>query len=42
MPAQHFDKTDLKILATLQRDGRLSNVELAETVALSPLLAYAD
>lgn len=36
MPAQHFDKTDLKILATLQRDGRLSNVELAETVALSP------
>lgn len=33
---QLLDKTDLKILAVLQENGRLSNVELSERVALSP------
>lgn len=38
MPQQTFqlDKTDLKILQVLQDNGRLSNVELSERVALSP------
>lgn len=36
MLAALMDRTDLKILALLQQDGRLSNVELAEQVALSP------
>ena len=36
MPAASLDRTDRKILDLLQRDGRLSNVELAEKVALSP------
>ena len=31
-----LDKTDLKILHVLQENGRLSNVELSEKVALSP------
>lgn len=31
-----LDKTDLKILHALQENGRLSNVELSERVALSP------
>src|ERR1700688_3411693 len=31
-----FDRFDAKILAALQRDGRLSVVELAESVGLSP------
>ena len=31
-----LDRTDLKILSLLQQDGRLSNVELAQRVALSP------
>lgn len=31
-----LDKTDRRILAALQRDGRLTNVELAEQVGLSP------
>ncbi len=30
------DKTDRKILATLQSDGRIANVELAERIGLSP------
>ncbi|AXT47921.1 MULTISPECIES: Lrp/AsnC family transcriptional regulator [Chromobacterium] len=36
MPSLTLDKTDLRILAELQHDGRLTNVELAERVALSP------
>lgn len=38
MPATlgSLDATDLKILAALQRDGSLSNVELARLVHLSP------
>lgn len=31
-----LDKTDLRILQVLQENGRLSNVELSERVALSP------
>jgi Lrp/AsnC family leucine-responsive transcriptional regulator len=31
-----LDRTDLKILDELQRDGRLTNQELAERVSLSP------
>jgi Lrp/AsnC family transcriptional regulator, leucine-responsive regulatory protein len=34
-PAQ-LDRIDLKILTCLQEDGRISNLKLAETVALSP------
>ena len=30
-----MDRTDLRILETLQGDGRLSNIELAEKVSLS-------
>lgn len=30
------DRTDVRILSLLQHDGRLSNVELAQDVALSP------
>lgn len=36
MPAPELDKLDLKILAALQGDGRLSNQELAEQINLSP------
>ncbi|ASK27869.1 Lrp/AsnC family transcriptional regulator [Neisseria chenwenguii] len=31
-----LDKTDIKILQVLQENGRLTNVELSERVALSP------
>jgi Lrp/AsnC family leucine-responsive transcriptional regulator len=31
-----LDKTDRKILSILQSDGRLSNQDVAELVALSP------
>ncbi len=31
-----LDKTDLRILRVLQRDGRISNLKLAEEVHLSP------
>ena len=31
-----LDKTDLKILQVLQENGRLTNVELSERIALSP------
>jgi Lrp/AsnC family leucine-responsive transcriptional regulator len=36
MPKAVLDATDRKILAELQADGRLSNQELAERIALSP------
>lgn len=36
MSKMNLDETDVKILAELQRDARLSNVELAERVHLSP------
>ena len=34
--ARKLDSIDRKLLYILQRDGRISNVELAEQVALSP------
>lgn len=34
--AVKLDKIDLKILETLQRNGRITNQQLAETVSLSP------
>ena len=36
MPSQTLDATDWKILRELQRHGRLTNVELASRVGLSP------
>jgi len=36
MAELELDRTDRKILAELQRDGRLSNQELADRVSLSP------
>ena len=36
MPTISLDRTDRKILEILQKEGRLSNLELAERVALSP------
>ena len=36
MPNQDLDAIDRRILAALQADGRLSNVDLAEKVGLSP------
>ncbi|HZB90774.1 MAG TPA: Lrp/AsnC family transcriptional regulator [Stellaceae bacterium] len=36
MPKPGLDPIDCKIIAALQADGRLSNVELAERVGLSP------
>ena len=36
MPRIELDKTDRKILAVLQADGRLANQEIAEKVSLSP------
>jgi len=36
MAAIALDRTDLRILEILQHDGRISNQELAERVALSP------
>jgi Lrp/AsnC family leucine-responsive transcriptional regulator len=36
MPKIKLDAIDQRILAALQRDGRLTNVELAEEVGLSP------
>jgi Lrp/AsnC family transcriptional regulator, leucine-responsive regulatory protein len=37
----HLDKIDLKILNALQTDGRISNLKLAELVALSPTAVLA-
>lgn len=34
--AHNLDKTDRKILEILQKDGSLSNLELADMIALSP------
>ncbi len=40
-PANDLDRIDLKILQVLQADGRLSNLKLAEAVALSPTAVLA-
>lgn len=39
--AHPLDRTDRRILRTLQDDGRISNLKLAEEVALSPTAALA-
>lgn len=36
MPSDDLDAIDRRILAALQADGRLSNVDLAEKIGLSP------
>lgn len=36
MKSSKLDKTDLKILEILQKDGRITNQKLAEEVSLSP------
>lgn len=36
MPRSRFDAIDRRILAALQRDARLTNVQLADEVGLSP------
>jgi len=36
-----IDRIDLKILACLQEDGRISNLKLAEIVSLSPTAVLA-
>lgn len=36
-----LDRTDLKILHSLQEDGRISNLKLAEAVSLSPTAVLA-
>ncbi|MCP5282029.1 MAG: Lrp/AsnC ligand binding domain-containing protein [Rhodoferax sp.] len=40
-PAAELDRMDLKILQELQNDGRISNLKLAESVALSPTAVLA-
>ncbi len=41
LPDTELDRIDLKILAVLQADGRLSNLKLAEVVMLSPTAVLA-
>ena len=36
MAAVRLDRIDINILAQLQRNGRISNINLANAVALSP------
>lgn len=36
-----IDRIDMKILSVLQQDGRISNLKLAESVALSPTAVLA-
>ena len=36
MPNLELDAIDRRIISTLQENGRLSNVELADSVGLSP------
>ena len=40
-PDPALDRIDLKILGQLQQDGRMSNLNLAEAVALSPTAVLA-
>jgi Lrp/AsnC family transcriptional regulator of ectoine degradation len=39
-PKMKLDPIDLKIIAGLQRDGRMTKLKLAETVALSPAACW--
>ncbi|MFT4255784.1 MAG: Lrp/AsnC family transcriptional regulator [Pseudoxanthomonas sp.] len=41
MPGKELDRTDLKILDVLQQDGRITNQDLANRVALSPSACLA-
>src|SRR5688500_13062273 len=41
MDAAELDRIDLRILQVLQADGRIANLKLAETVALSPTAVLA-
>ncbi|AOW11590.1 ArsR family transcriptional regulator [Hydrogenophaga crassostreae] len=41
LPSGDLDRIDMRILSALQVDGRLSNLKLAETVALSPTAVLA-
>ncbi|HXZ67409.1 MAG TPA: Lrp/AsnC family transcriptional regulator [Alphaproteobacteria bacterium] len=36
MPQSHLDATDIRILEAIQTNGRLSNVDLANRIGLSP------
>ena len=36
MPALELDRIDINILSQLQRNGRITNIDLAKAVALSP------
>lgn len=40
-PHPTLDRIDLKILASLQEDGRIANLKLAEVVSLSPTAVLA-
>jgi Lrp/AsnC family leucine-responsive transcriptional regulator len=40
-PTSSLDRIDLRILEVLQSDGRISNLKLAEAVALSPTAVLA-
>ena len=40
-PTSTLDRIDLRILQCLQEDGRISNLKLAESVALSPTAVLA-
>jgi Lrp/AsnC family transcriptional regulator, leucine-responsive regulatory protein len=40
METSFMDRVDLKILRQLQKNGRLSNAELAETVGVSPATCH--
>ena len=40
-PIMLLDRTDIRILDILQKDGRISNIKLAEAVNLSPTAALA-
>ena len=40
-PPEDLDRIDLRILAVLQRDGRISNLKLAEAVSLSATAVLA-
>ena len=40
-PISNLDRIDLRILDLLQKDGRISNIKLAEAVNLSPTAALA-
>jgi len=42
MPTHQLDDIDLAILEALEEDGRLTNVELADRVGLSPSHVFEE